>query len=109
MSCWCWEVYGVAVHDASGDRSRWGSSVFMDNSRGVDFQVQETLFGWGSPGLRCIPNLIFFTISFSDCRNLQWWLGLVWMWHQNWVLAQCQIGALELVHFSAVTNLYLTF
>ena len=42
----------MAVHDASGDRSRWEGLVFVDDSRGVNFQVQETLFGWGSPGLR---------------------------------------------------------
>ena len=32
----------VAVHDASGDRSQWEGLVFADDSRGVDFQVQET-------------------------------------------------------------------
>ena len=52
VSCWPWEVCGVAVHDASGDRSRWGGLVFVDDSRGVNFQVQETLFRWGSLGLR---------------------------------------------------------
>ena len=52
VSCWCREERGMAVHDASGDRSRWGGLVFVDDSRGVNFQVQETLFGWGSPGLR---------------------------------------------------------
>ena len=25
MSCWCWEVCGVAVHDASGDIRWWGA------------------------------------------------------------------------------------
>ena len=25
-----------------------------------------------------IPNLNFFTISFGNCQNLQWWLVLVW-------------------------------
>src|SRR5882724_1156403 len=29
-----------------------------------------------------IPNLIFFTISLSDCQNLQWWLVLVWLWRE---------------------------
>jgi hypothetical protein len=27
----------------------------------------------------------FSTISFDDCQNLQWWLGLVWLWHQKHV------------------------
>ena len=42
VSCWHREVCGVAVHNASGDRSQWGGSVLADDSRGVDFQVQET-------------------------------------------------------------------
>jgi hypothetical protein len=25
----------------------------------------------------------FFTIFFEDWQNLQWWLGLVWLWHQK--------------------------
>jgi hypothetical protein len=25
----------------------------------------------------------FFTISFDDWQKLQWWLGLVWLWHQK--------------------------
>ena len=32
----------MAVHNASGDRSWWGGSVFAGNSREVDFQIQET-------------------------------------------------------------------
>ena len=42
VSCWHRKVCGVAVHNASGDISRWEGSVFADDSRGVDFQVQET-------------------------------------------------------------------
>jgi len=45
-----------------------------------------------------IPNLIFFTISYNDCQNLQWWLGLVWLWCQKMgLMAQHQIGAKVLV------------
>jgi len=35
-----------------------------------------------------IPNLKFFTISLGDCQNLQWWLGLVWLWCQNLSVSQ---------------------
>jgi len=31
-----------------------------------------------SPITCLILNLIFLTISFDNCQNLQWWLGLVW-------------------------------
>ena len=38
------------------------------------------------------PKPYFFTISFDDCQNLQWRLGLVWLWRQNRLMAQRQIG-----------------
>src|ERR1700720_226987 len=61
-----------------------------------------------------IPNLIFFTISFDDCQNLQWRLGLVWLWRQKrlpialWACGKLVHKCLlELVCLSGVTNLYI--
>src|ERR1700723_315340 len=61
-----------------------------------------------------IPNLIFFTISFDDCQNLQWRLGLVLLWRQKrlpialWACGKLvHTCLLELVCLSGVTNLYI--
>jgi hypothetical protein len=44
------------------------------------------------------PKPYFLTISFDDCQNLQWQLGLVWLWRQKRLLiALWQIGAQVLV------------
>ena len=41
---------------------------------------------------------LFSTISFDDCQNLQWRLGLVWLWCQKQLpIALWQIGAQVLV------------
>jgi len=57
------------------------------------------------------PKSYFFTISFDDCQNLQWWLGFVWLWCKKQLpIALWQIGAqclLELICLSGVTNLYI--
>jgi len=42
MSCWRWEVCSVAVHDASGDRSRWGGALFLQMIAGLPTEQQVT-------------------------------------------------------------------
>jgi hypothetical protein len=40
------------------------------------------------------PKPYFFTLSFNDCQNLQWQLGLVWLWHpKKCSMAGHKIGA----------------
>jgi hypothetical protein len=44
------------------------------------------------------PKPYFFTVSFDDWQNMQWQLGLVWLWRQKRLpVALWQIGAQVLV------------
>jgi len=51
-----------------------------------------------------IPNLIFSLFPFDDCQNLQWRLGLVWLWRQNSTGKLVHKCLLELVCLSSVTK-----
>ena len=40
------------------------------------------------------PKPYFLSLSFNDCQNLQWQLGLVWLWHpKKCSMAGHKIGA----------------